>query len=499
MTRLVTSQAMQTIDRRAQEEFGIPSLALMEGAGLLAWQQLTRDLDLGRSRPDPRLCFVAGKGNNGGDALVMARYAIGDGYASVVVLAAPITELGEQAAMHARILRNLGVSMSEWGDDAAGDAVESADIIVDGLSGTGISGALRAPLDAICAAVNASRASVVSVDAPSGLSEEWRPGMPIVHAEWTFTMGLPKTCLYAPQARLSCGTIRMTPVSFPRALLDDPTIPGELLEPRDLSRLIAPLQPGAYKHRRGLVSVFGGTIGTTGAAVLTAEGAHRCRAGLVTIHADAEVYPIVASAVRSVMVQRLDPEAIESIRADALAIGPGWGTGSERAELLRRLVAQGPRGVIDADGLNLLAQAPGIALSDAWVLTPHPGELARLLGRDSAAVSGDFVGSVVECARERRAIVIGKSHTTVIARPDGRYAIVDGMNPALGTGGSGDVLTGAVAGLLAGGADPWDAARAAVLAHQEAGRRLRERVGLFLAEELPAELGRIVDVRPQPR
>ena len=495
--KLVDSAAMQQIDRRAQDEYGIPSLVLMEGAGLLAWQELKRVIDRsGLAVPRARVCVVAGKGNNGGDALVMARYAIVAGFTVRVVLAVAEQELGEQALLHARIVRSLGAGIAVWGDPTASDAIAAADLVIDGLSGTGIRGALRAPLDACCGAVNASDARVVAVDAPSGLSDEWRPGMPVVQADWTLTIGLPKSCLYGPLARTSCGEIRIIDVAFPPDLLADPALRGELLDRADLFRLLPPLDPDAYKNRRGVVSVFAGAIGTTGAAILAAEASQRCRAGLVTVHVDDAIYPVIASSVRSVMVRPLSPQAVGSLRADAVVIGPGWGMGEARAGLLSSLLETAPCGVIDADGLNLLAaSASRRTLTDRWVLTPHPGELARLLGSPARPVLETFFDSVRECARIWGAVVVGKSHTSVIAHPDGRFAVVDGLNPALGTGGSGDVLAGAIAGLIAGGMESWDAACAGVVAHQAAGFELRRRVGLFLAEELPAELGRIVDVR----
>jgi hydroxyethylthiazole kinase-like uncharacterized protein yjeF len=171
----------------------------------------------------------------------------------------------------------------------------------------------------------------------------------------------------------------------------------------------------------------------------------------------------------------------------------------DEGDAARSIVAALPRGVIDADGLNLIARMTAEGdpprLHDAWVLTPHPAEMARLLDVDPKSVLDDFIGAVVRTAERTAAIVVGKSSTTVLAHPDGRYAIADGMNPAMGTGGTGDVLAGATAGLLAGGMDAWTAACAGVLVHQQAGRTMRERAGLFLAEQLPDEIGRIVDVR----
>ena len=495
--KLVDSNGMRMIDRRAREEYGIPSLLLMESAGLLAWVDLKAELERGL----PVICAVAGRGNNGGDALVMARYAILDGFPVTVVLAAPEDALGELCGLHAGIVRGLGARVLEWDadEDACRNAIAGADIVIDGLAGTGIKGSLRAPLDAICDTVNESKARVAAVDAPSGLGDGWRPGMPVIDAELTLTMGLPKTCLYGPLGRLHCGEIRRIDLSFPPALVHDPGLPGTFLAPDDLRGLLTPLEPNAYKHKRGVVAVFAGAVGTTGAAVLAADAAARCRSGMVTIYADPEIYPVVAPAVRSVMVRRFEPGSEIAANADAAVVGPGWGVSELRAAQLEAIVSTLPRGVIDADGLNLIARMTASGdpprLHDSWVLTPHPGEIARLLDTDSKSVLEDFLEAVTTAARRTAAVVVGKSSTTILAHPDGRFAIADGMNPAMGTGGTGDVLAGAIAGLMAGGMDAWSAACAGVLVHQQAGETLRERVGLFLAEQLPAEIGRIVDVR----
>jgi ADP-dependent NAD(P)H-hydrate dehydratase / NAD(P)H-hydrate epimerase len=332
--KLVDSAGMQTIDRRAQEEYGIPALLLMESAGLLAWVDLRTRFGSGR----PSICAVAGRGNNGGDALVMARYAILDGFPVMVVLAAPSDALGELSGLHAGILRRLGAPVLEWSadEDACRAAIDGAELIIDGLAGTGIKGALRAPLDGICVAINGSKARVAAVDAPSGLGDDWRPGMPVVDAEVTLTMGLPKTCLYGPRGRLHCGEIRRIQLSFPSALVNDPGLPGTLLEPDDLGRLLAPLTPDMYKHKRGVVAVFAGAVGTTGAAVLAADAAARCRAGMVTIYVDPEIYSVVAPAVRSVMVRPFGPGADLPANADAAIVGPGWGVSETRATQLGR-------------------------------------------------------------------------------------------------------------------------------------------------------------------
>lgn len=498
--KLVTPVEMQEIDRRAQDEFRIPSLLLMESAGAGAWRELASLI--GDERP--ALCAVAGQGNNGGDALVIARYAHLAGFPVRAVLARPRDELGDQCALHATILDRLGIPTLVWPDPDARRAVAECGLVIDGLAGTGIIGALRQPLVDICAAINDRAPSnrVAAVDTPSGIADGWHPGMPAVRADWTLTMGVPKTTLYEPAARPLCGEIRTIALSFPPALLASPSLPGRLLNPDELTSLLPPLADDAYKHRRGVVAVFAGAPGSSGAAVLCGETAQRCRAGLVTIFTDESIYSIVASSVRAVMVRPFTPDGeLPQLRAildrfDAVVAGPGWGVGAGRAEFLDRILGEAPRGVLDADALNLLAARDTLPrLGERWVVTPHPGELARLLGRSSAEVAASMRSAAAELAGRTGAVVVAKSSVSVVAHPDGRFAVVDGCNAAMGTGGTGDVLAGAIGGLLAGGMGSWEAACAATLAHQVAGSRLRRRAGIFLAEELAVELGAVADGR----
>lgn len=504
---LVTSAEMAEIDRRAQEEYGIPGLLLMENAGqkALATWSAERCLPTPEGTPASgpraagreaasRLVFVAGKGNNGGDALVMARQAAIEGLGEVLVV--PVDgELEGHAATHLDVVRRLGIRVLPW-DSARADAevaIRDADVLFDGVAGTGIRGGLRAPLSDIVAVINESDAAVVAIDVPSGLSDDFRAGAPIVEAGLTLTMGLPKRCLYLPDARPSCGRITRIALGFPPVLTDSDELQGRLLDPADASALIPPVAPEDYKHRRGVCAVFAGSRGTTGAAVLAANAAARSTAGMVRIFADEEAYPVLASQCRSVMVAERSEAVPDLAGHSALLVGPGWGRAASRREDLRRLVETGIPGVLDADGINALSEmrrdgkAPP-SLGGVWVLTPHAGELARLSGRGGREVLADPFHVTIDTARELDAVVCLKSHVTIIASPDGRYAVVDGMNPSMGTGGTGDVLAGMIAGLLARGGAAFDAAAAGCSIHDALGKRLFAERGFFLAEDLVGEV-----------
>lgn len=493
--KLVTNEEMTEIDSVSQSRFGIPGSVFMESAGLSAWRCLAETL----AKTRQKIVFVAGSGNNGGDALVMARYChLSSHHQAIVVLAKDIAS--GDAAAQLSIVRALQIPLFAWdsGPDAVRRELAGADLIAEGITGTGITGALRSPVAELVELINEVDVPVVSVDCPSGVGDLFATGLPSVHAALTLTMGLPKRCLYLPAARANCGTIRIVPVTFPAALTSDPRIRAELMEPDALSDLLPRLPVEAYKTSRGVVAVFAGSVGYTGAAALASEASLRSRAGLVTLFVDHEIYPILATKLTSVIVRPLDEggsgaEASKAdlLRADAVVVGPGWGAAKDREEVLRDLLRSAAAGVIDADAITVLGGlSEPVALGENWILTPHPGELARFLGTTSRHVLDDPIGSLKSAVDRTKSIVLLKAHTTWVAHPDGRLAVIDGANPALGTAGSGDVLAGTIGGLIPN-LGPWDAARAGALLHAMAGKELFQRSGFFLSEELLPEISRL--------
>ena len=480
--RVASSAEMAAIDRSSQADYSIPAIVLMENAGSRAFAALRAE---GLCEP---VVFVAGRGNNGGDAFVMARHACIAGLKRLtIVLAAGLPRAGSEPGVNLETCRALGIEVAPFEQRRARKRMQEAAWIVDGVAGTGLEGPLRPPLDRVVAAINRAPGRKAAVDLPSGLREGWRPEEPIARADVTLTIGLPKRCLYLPLARASCGTIRVVDAGFPPALLESAALQGELLEPPALPRLVPPLESDTYKNRRGHLAVFAGAAGTTGAAWLASHAAARSRAGLVTLCAHPDVYDAIAGSYRSVMVRRGDPAWPQLKRYDAFLAGPGWGaTAERRAELLLLLRSRLP-GVIDADALALAAdilERDGVAPGPARVMTPHPGEAARLLGRPAAEILADPLTALEQAGRRFGCVIVLKGHVTLVGSPDGRFAVLDGMNAALATGGSGDVLAGTIAGLLASGLDAETAARGGVLAHSIAASRTVEANGLMLAEDL---------------
>lgn len=522
METLVTAAEMADIDRKAQEQ-GIPGMVLMENAGQhafriwLALQELTDSDPVGdvvTDGPDPEemglVVAVAGAGNNGGDALVMARACSNLGIPVIAVLGKE--ELKGSAEEQHGILKSMGVDLRYWDQPGAREAIQQASWIFDGVAGTGIRGELRGSSLEMVEAINESGALVLAVDVPSGVGDEFEPGFAAADATATVTMGLKKRSLYLPAARELAGIIEVGDPGFPRALLSPPT-GSYLAGAGDLPHLYPGVSDSAHKGKRGFLGLFAGSEGTSGAAVLAGGGALHAGCGLVRIHTDPASRAEIAGGDPALMVAGLEigdflpgaadapgpEERLESLlaRYSALGVGPGWSVSPERRKLLLLLPKTGLPGVLDADGLNNLASTPSDGdeirkgLFRNWVFTPHPGEAARLLDTGTQAILADPAGAAAEIANRYGAVTLLKGAVSVIRSPGEGEWFVEGMNPALATAGSGDVLTGVIGALLARGASPRDAAIGGALLHQEAGELLFEEAGWFAASALPGAIGRV--------
>jgi ADP-dependent NAD(P)H-hydrate dehydratase / NAD(P)H-hydrate epimerase len=472
--KLVDSAQMNRIDTVAQEKFGIPGIVLMENAARSSYERL---IEL---RPDlGRLTCVTGSGNNGGDALALARHAFVDGLRVRVVLIGD--KLGEHAATHARTLAALGVETAVWPSEPAERAISEADTIIDGLYGTGVVPPLRRNATDIVEALNSSGAYIASIDIPSGVGDGFRTDYPAIRADLTLCIALPKRSHYLPHARAYCGKIEFVGAGFPPTLLANPELADELVDEEYATAHYPTSDRGAYKGSRGRVGVYAGSEGTTGAAVLCSQACARVGAGMVYLNIDRDIYQTVASHLVSVM-PRVAAESLETSGYDSLLVGPGWGF-ENRLSLLEELLQSGLPGVIDADAITLLAKLGGRDLNDRWVITPHPGELARLVGVTTHDVLDDPYRYLDKAVSLYNTTVMLKSHVTILRSTNRRIGIVDGMNPYLGTAGSGDVLSGCIAGLIARGAISFDAATVGAYIHASAGRRAGQG-GWFLAQEL---------------
>jgi hydroxyethylthiazole kinase-like uncharacterized protein yjeF len=470
--KVLTAAQMREADRLTTERFGVPSLQLMENAG-------TRVVELLRElRPQlatDKVVLLCGKGNNGGDGFVVARLLKQLGCSPDVFLFAPPERVKGDAAVNLKRWRGAGevrVVTDAAGWEAARASLTSANVIVDALLGTGLTGPVEGLLRGVIEDINRawSRALVVAVDIPSGLpSDSGTPLGPAVQAHHTVTFAAPKLGLLLPPNCDSAGRMTVGHIGTPRELLDgNPELKFHWLEPQEFRGFPLRRKPGAHKGDYGHALIFAGSRGKTGAAVLAAWGALRAGAGLVTVATPASVLPMVATALPEMMTEALQGTDIESIAAtnldygrlekltsakSVLAIGPGLSTHVETQQFVRAVLAQcGLPTILDADGLNAYAGRAGELKSrsaSGLAVTPHPGEMARLRGCTAAEIQSCRFETALESAAEWNACVVLKGFRTIVACPDGTAFINSTGNPGMATGGTGDVLTGILAGLTA--------------------------------------------------
>ncbi|MBI1290513.1 NAD(P)H-hydrate dehydratase [bacterium] len=495
--RLVTAAQMREIDRQAIEEYGVPAAELMEAAGR------TIAVDIAESFERGTVAVLAGKGNNGGDGFVAARYLHRAGW-KVVVIYHEMPNRGEAFRCWGALPDEI--QRIPWSSiPAPAGLLSEFDVLLDALLGTGSALPLREPYPAIIAAMNAARVPIVSADIPSGLDPDTGEGDPVVKAARTITFGLPKVGMMSGQGPVYCGRIRVEALAFPADLLEGAPPFLTTLTPTE-ARALLPARPReGHKGVFGRVVVAAGSEHTPGAAILAVHGALRSGCGLVELLAPAPIRPLVITSMPEVIagtpcgtshLEPLPKEMVDArlLHADALVLGPGIGMAPETLESVRSLLSYPdcPR-VLDADALNLLAADDGLQrlLRPGDILTPHPGEAGRLLGTAGWEVQEDRWKSARALARKYGCIVVLKGAGTLVADPDGNVCHIGSGNTGLARGGAGDVLAGLIGGLLAQGCAPWDAARLAVFAHGLAADQLvREQSSrgmriLDVAEQLP--------------
>ncbi|HYY06544.1 MAG TPA: NAD(P)H-hydrate dehydratase [Candidatus Limnocylindria bacterium] len=477
---LYDAEGMRAADRWAICEQGVPSLELMEAAGAsvaAAAAEVARDA---------RAHVVCGKGNNGGDGLVAARELRRLGFEVEALLLWPAAELRGDAAAN---LERLADGWREVDLHQVGPALAGSGVVVDAIFGTGFAGAPRAPADAAIDAINGCGVPVVAADVPSGVdAATGEAAGTAVKSTITVTFHAAKLGHWIEPGKTLAGRLRVAPIGIPHGA--PAPVAGGLIG--DGALALAPRrEPSSTKFTSGEVVVIGGSRGLTGAVCMASEAAIRAGAGYATVAVPADLEAIFEAKLTEVMSRgfggapgRLGSADAERIlaaaeRARAVVLGPGLGREDDSLALARDLAARiaAPL-VIDADGLNAHAgRLDSLADRESpAILTPHAGELGRLLGRPSTEIAAQRLRSARAAAERSGATVVLKGDDTIIADGE-RLAISRGGAPALATAGTGDVLSGVIAALLARGVEPFAAACAAVHAHQRAGRIAAERVG----------------------
>lgn len=487
MTKIVTGAQMQELDRRTIGEARVPGTVLIERAG----SGLVTNLeDVFGSARGKRITILCGKGNNGGDGFVVARL-LRRRHAHVRILTmTPISELSRDATtMYRQFVRAAGKSAVQPYRSASQTLplLRESDILIDALLGTGLSSDVTGRYGDAIDNINEAGRPVVAVDLPSGLHADTGAILGrAVRASLTVTFGLPKLGLYQNHGIDLAGSIRIVDIGIPSAYIDAVTSQTMLMTPAFVQASLPTRRPSSHKGTFGHAGIIAGSVGKTGAAALAARAALRIGAGLVTVAVPSSVNDVLEAKLLEAMTipmpetksRTFSRAALDRLTAfiaarTAIAIGPGLSTHPETVELVQALTKQLDRpAVLDADALNALAGRASMltACKTPPILTPHPGEMARLeTDATPQSVNADRINTAARFARERGVFVVLKGARTVVARPDGTAAICPTGNPGMATAGTGDILTGMIVGLLAQGLSSWEAACVATYLHGCAG------------------------------
>jgi hydroxyethylthiazole kinase-like uncharacterized protein yjeF len=485
--RILSADQMREADRFTIEDIGIPSLVLMENAGRQVVAAMEASFE---SQLAGRVAVLCGRGNNGGDGFVVARTLLQRGIDTSVFVIGALADVRGDARTNLDILGRLGVTVVEIGDEQSWELhfseISKCTLIVDAIFGTGLRSPAAGMLETVIADINAADIPVVAIDLPSGVSAD-TPQLigDCVQASMTVTLAAPKLPLVLPPAETHAGDVVIADIGIPYEViegLDGPRV--ELLTPEQLRLMIEPRAADSHKGDYGRVTVVAGSRGKTGAAHLSAMGALKSGAGLVTVATPRCCLPIVASMAPEFMTEPLDEGSDGLLSADAvdqvlglnhdvLACGPGLGRSPAVAEFVRGILDRASVPVVlDADAITVLANDPGRLMGREErevIITPHPGEMARLIGVSVEEVQANRIQVAADFASTHRIYVVLKGHRTLIATPEGHVFINPTGNPGMATGGTGDILTGMIAAWLAQLLDAEAACRLAVFLHGAAG------------------------------
>jgi ADP-dependent NAD(P)H-hydrate dehydratase / NAD(P)H-hydrate epimerase len=485
--RVLNTQQMREADRRTIDEIGIPAIVLMENAGrqaVAAMEAAFEDLTTSH------VGVLCGRGNNGGDGFVVARTLIQRGVETSVFLLGSVADVRGDARTNLEVLGRIGLTVVEIANAQAWELhfseISQCDLLVDAILGTGFHGQLSGLLETVVADVNGLGVPVVAIDLPTGVSaDSHEVDGEAIEASMTVTLAAPKIPLILPPADAHGGDLVIADIGIPLPILDEVEGPYIEILTRERMRDLVPARAAdSHKGDFGRVLIVAGSLGRTGAAHLAAMGALRSGAGLVTIATPRSSVPIIAAMAPEYMTEPLDEttsgtvdysalERVLDLKADVIAVGPGLGQSPGTAAFVQGLLERaGVPLVLDADALNAFAGDPDRLVGRDGVdviITPHPGEMARLLNISVEAVQHDRLHHATEFAASHRLHVVLKGHRTIIAGPDNRAFVNLTGNSGMATGGTGDLLTGMIAAWFAQLLDAEAACKLAVHLHGTAG------------------------------
>ena len=514
---LVTANEMQQMDRRTIESFGIPGRVLMENAGRGATRFFFNQFS---DLANKRVGVIAGRGNNGGDGFVIARYLNQSGVAAKVYLLATSTQVRGDAAANLKLLKPLEIPLIEIPDESSfldhQSDMAGCDVWIDAILGTGLKSDVKGYFQRIIDFINALKKTVLAVDIPSGLnSDTGQPCGTCIRASATATFGFAKTGHMIHPGSGYTGVLEIVDIGIPPYIVQSVN-PKQFLLTADLIKsYLTPRAEDAHKGTTGHLLVVAGSTGKTGAASMTSISALRAGAGLVTLAIGQNLNAVVEAQMLEAMTFPL-PEnrdgvlgesAFETIQElmsgkKCLAIGPGLGQASETRKLVHKIISASQIPVVvDADGINNLTGQVQILknASIPIILTPHPGEMARLLNVKVINIQQDRINCARSVAVDLNVHVVLKGARTVIAHPDGRVFTNATGNAGMASGGMGDVLTGIIAGLIVQGFSPESAAHTGVYLHGAAADTLARTTGPYgylagdVMHAIPGEIKQILD------
>lgn len=467
---ILTSDQMRELDRKTIEETGIPGIILMENAGIQLFNYLNNEFD---EIEDKKITIICGKGNNGGDGMVLARQLAMRGNFPEVVLLARADDIGGDAGMNLQILANMDIPLievtteEEW-LELLGE-IDDSDIVVDAMLGTGIDKDLKGLYAEVARGLNSLGAFILSVDIPSGMFSDRVQASPLaVEADATVTFTAPKIAHILNRNLSAVGRLSVVPIGTPDELMLELEAAGSaprLLTEDVLASLLVPRPDASYKGSYGHVVIAAGSRGKSGAAVLSSEAALKAGCGLVTALVPEGIQDRVAVHLPEIMTEGMpetdtgslafesaDPALLFTVNRDSAAIGPGLTTNPETVEVVYELVRRlSIPAVIDADGLNAIASNLDLLQErdhPPLVLTPHPGEFSRLSGLDREIIMRNPIQTAADFAQRYGIWLVLKDFRVIVASPDGSVTVSPFGNPGMATAGMGDVLTGILASTL---------------------------------------------------
>ena len=485
--KIATPLQMNEIDSFAINKVGIPGIVLMENAALRLLDEILADL---RSIGGKKVVILAGKGNNGGDAFAAARHLVVRGYEIEVYVTAEKESITGDARINYDILTAMGIETLKLNSacqlGALGLSLGSADLIIDGIFGTGFKGKIEGIIADVIGLVNSSGKRVLSIDIPSGVNgETGKVGGGCIKADKTVTFALPKVGLVVHPGCDHTGELVIADIGIPPKAIESQNISMNIIEQACIRGVLGKRTANSNKGSYGKIFVVSGSPGMTGAGCLTAKAALRSGAGLAYIGVPAALSHVYDTAVIEAITVPFEdngtgrfskgciPEIIARMeKMTALAVGPGMGVSDAVVEIVSNIISKAKMPVVlDADGLNALSADITILqkLQCKLVITPHPGEMARLSGISIEDVQNNRIEVAREFALKWKAITVLKGSRTVVACPDGSIYINTSGNAGMATAGTGDVLTGIIAGLMGQGANPEEAAIGGVFLHGHAG------------------------------